>query len=365
MNHTRSLSLATAMAVALFNPFPANADNEHGPRGPVRADSHAPIGVMGEHMHKKGEWMVSYRFAHMDMGGNRAGTQKVSPEEIVTTTPNPFFGAPMQPPTLRVVPVSMTMDMHMAGAMYAPTDWITLMVMAMYVEKEMDHITFQGPMGTAQLGTFTTRSNGFGDTKIAGLIRLFDDGVHRIHLNAGLSLPTGGVKETGSVLTPMGMTPTVRLPYAMQIGSGTVDLMPGITYTARDGGVSWGAQYGATIRLGDNGQDYALGDMHRLTAWASYSWAPWISLSLRVAGETASAIDGRDMAIMAPVQTADPANYGGDRIDVFFGINLAGQKGVLHNHRLAIELGVPVYQKLNGPQMERDWQITVGYQKAF
>ena len=38
---------------------------------PVRADSHAPIGVMGEHMHKKGEWMLSYRYMYMDMEGSR------------------------------------------------------------------------------------------------------------------------------------------------------------------------------------------------------------------------------------------------------------------------------------------------------
>ena len=35
------------------------------------ASSHAPIGVMGEHMHKKGEYMLSYRFSHMQMKGNR------------------------------------------------------------------------------------------------------------------------------------------------------------------------------------------------------------------------------------------------------------------------------------------------------
>ena len=37
--------------------------------GAVRADGHAPIGVMGDHLHKRGEWMLSYRFMRMNMEG--------------------------------------------------------------------------------------------------------------------------------------------------------------------------------------------------------------------------------------------------------------------------------------------------------
>ena len=80
----------------------------------LRSDGHAPIGVMGDHLHKKGEWMLSYRYMHMDMDGNRIGTRNVSPQTIATTVPNRFS----PPPTLRVVPLWMTMDMHMFGAMH-------------------------------------------------------------------------------------------------------------------------------------------------------------------------------------------------------------------------------------------------------
>ena len=48
-----------------------------------------------------------------------------------------------------------------------------------------------------------------------------------------------------------------------------------------------------------------------------------------------------------------------------FGVNLAGQDGWLRGHRLAAEVLVPVYQRLNGPQMETDWIVTVGWQFAF
>ena len=66
--------------------------------GVMRADSHAPIGVMGDHMHKQGEWMLSYRFMTMNMEGNLKGSNNIDPDTIVTTEPNRFFGMPGMPP---------------------------------------------------------------------------------------------------------------------------------------------------------------------------------------------------------------------------------------------------------------------------
>lgn len=355
-------------AFAAFGSAPMQADPMHGV-DVYRADGHAPMGVMGDHMHKTGEMMMSFRQMHMEMEGNRSGTSSLSAEEIVTSVPNVHFGKPMQPPTLRVVPQDMSMDMYMAGFMYAPSDWLTLTAMGMYVEKEMEALTFQGMTGTARLGTFTTRSSGFGDMKVAGLLRLDHSETRQVHLNLGLSLPTGSITEEDDVLTPMNTRPVMRLPYGMQLGSGTFDLEPGITYTDRQGDFSWGGQARATLRLGTNDEGYAFGDIGRLTGWAAYQWAPWISTSLRALGEVEGSIDGQDARIAGPTQAADPANYGGKRIMLSAGVNLIGQSdtldGALAGHRLGIEFGLPAYQDLNGPQMERDWTLTIGWQKSF
>ena len=328
---------------------------------PVRADGHAPIGVMGEHMHKKGEWMLSYRYMHMDMEGNRIGDTSVSTDFIATSVANPNPG----PATLRVVPTKMTMDMHMVGAMYAPTDWLTLMLMTMHVDKSMDHVTYMGAgTSTTIRGTFNTKSSGLGDTKVSGLINLYNKGAHHLHLNAGISLPTGDVDEVDDVLTPMGTTPTLRLPYAMQLGSGTFDLLPGITYTAKMDQLSWGAQYMGTIRTGSN-NGYTWGDKQEVTSWISYQWKPWISTSTRIAYSHEEQISGSDTLITAPVQTADPSNYGGDVVMLNFGMNLAGQTGRIRGHRLAAEVGIPLHRDLNGPQLETDLTVTAGWQYAF
>jgi hypothetical protein len=329
-------------------------------------DSHAPIGVMGDHMHQKGEWMLSYRFMSMNMQDNIQGDKSISPEEIATSIPNIYANPPMSPPTLRVVPIEMQTNMHMLGAMWAPSDSVTLMLMLNYFDSDMDHITFAGAMGSERLGTFTTSSSGMGDTKVGALVRLSDSDTQKVHFNIGLSLPTGSLKETDHVLTPMNMTPELRLPYAMQLGSGTYDIESGVTYNGYHQNISWGAQIKHLIRMGgDNAEGYKLGDKTTLSTWAAYKVSYSLSTSLRLSYTDSNEIDGVDSNITAPVQTANPENYGGDRLDLGFGINFAAQSGELAGHRIAIEYAKTLDQDANGVKMEMQDMLTVGYQYAF
>ncbi|MEM1050783.1 MAG: transporter [Pseudomonadota bacterium] len=347
-----------AIVCALSSATPTFADDKDGA---INALDHGPIGVMGDHRHAKGEWMISYRFMHMDMGGIQIGTDSVTPETVATTVPNRFFGNPGQPPTLRIVPTEMRMDMHMAGVMYGLTDQVTLMVMANYWSKEMDHITFQGGMGTSRLGTFRTSPAGFGDTKVAALIGLSDT----VHINAGISIPTGSNTQTDQILTPMGTTPTVRLPYPMQLGTGTFDLEPGITYRDQNDSFGWGAQLKGTVRLGDNSEDYSYGNQAMATAWVAASLSEGIALSGRLQAETIGRVDGIDAMIVGPVQTANPDFQGGESLTGLLGVNFAATEGNLKGWRLGLEGGIPIVQDLNGPQMPTDYTFTVGIQKSF
>jgi len=326
-----------------------------------RADDHAPIGVMAEHYHEAGEVMFSYRYMSMSMQGNQDGSSDLSADQIATTTPNRFFGSPGQPPTLRIVPTEMTMDMHMLGAMFAPSDRLTLMTMLSYVEKEMQHLTYQGGMGATVLGGFTTKTSGIGDTSLAALIRLRETETDRLHATLGLSVPTADIDATGTILAPTGMTPTVRVPYPMQLGSGTYDVIGGLTYSRYFDRWSWGAQWRSTIRNGTNDEGYSLGDEHRLTAWYSRLLSTHFSWSGRVAYFDRNNVNGMDPLIMGPVQTADPARQGAKRLDAALGINFATESG----HRIALEYVIPLEQDLEGPQLKTDDLLTVGYQFSF
>jgi hypothetical protein len=347
----------TGIVVVLFVRPAVGQDQEV-----FRADSHAPISVMGDHYHEAGEFMFSYRYMEMSMEGNRTGSERVSPELIATTVPNRFFGMPMQPPTLRVVPTEMTMTMQMLGLMYAPGDRVTLMGMLNRVEKEMDHTTFVGGMGTTVLGQFRTAVSGIGDSSFSALIRLHEGNDSRLHVTAGVSIPTGDTNATDTVLAPTGMQPTLRLPYPMQLGSGSYDLLTGLTYSRFfSDRSSWGSQWRSVIRTEDNNEGYTLGDEHRLSAWFSRTIVPEISWSVRLEWFDRANIDGIDPLIVAPVQTADPFNQGARRLDLAVGINYANDSG----HRLGLELITPIDQKLDGPQLESDWQLVAGYQFGF
>lgn len=325
----------------------------------TRPDAHAPIGVMAEHTHKAGEVMFSYRYMHMVMRDNRDNTSDLSKSEIVSNTPNRFFGMPMQPPTLRVVPTRMETRMHMVGAMYAPNDWLTLMGMVNYVEKSMEHVTYAGMAGTTPLGKFTTSAAGLGDSSVSGLFRLGGTGNAQWIGNLGVSIPTGDTDETDQVLAPNGMRPTLRLPYPMQLGSGTWDPILGITHSNHSGDYGWGAQWRGVLRTEKNDEGYSLGDEHKLTGWISRTWCPRISTSLRLAYLDRGNVDGIDPKIVAPVQTANPDFQGAERIDLGLGANflLPGEK-----HRIALEANLPIHQDLDGPQMKMDWGLTLGFQ---
>lgn len=317
-------------------------------------DAHGPIGVMREHTHAAGEWMLAYRYMYMDMGGNRIGTRRVS--VAGTAMQRNRFG------TLRIVPTRMSMEMHMFGAMYAVSDRLTLMAMGNWQQRDMDHRVF---LATGTEETFKVRTSGIGDTRLSLMHGLYKSSTARAHINMGVRLPTGSITERHQIINPMGGMPTVRVPYAMQLGTGTFDLLPGVSCAWRKGKVGWGMQYDAQLRMGTNDENYALGDEHELTTWASYRVQPWLSASLRLKGHYQGRIQGMDPSTRGVVQTADPANYGGRRLDLLAGFNLAGGPGMLHSHRVAVEAGWPLYQDLNGLQMETDLTVTAGWQYAW
>ena len=360
----KSLITLTAMSCSLVliarspaveSPQPdIHAGHEHHHTGHDHNDQ-TPIGVMGTHTHNAGEFMLSYRFMTMGMEGHRRGTQSLSAEDV--------FGLGYD-----IAAADMTMDMHMIGMMHAPTDKLTLMAMVNFVEKEMSltrkpgHMGGHGGMGGMAGGhgggSFSHSSSGLGDITFGGLYKIHDANRQRIHLNLAIGLPTAGVEEKEH-----GML----LPYGMQLGSGTWDLKPGITWLGQRDSYSFGAQAMGTIRLEDeNDAGYALGNQLNLTAWAARSLNEGLSASLRLSYTNADAIDGHFSSHHS--HGAPPfiqGNYGGEFLEGGIGLNFQIKKGALKGHRLAIEGIFPLAQDLNGVGMERDYSVIAGWQFAF
>lgn len=312
-----------------------------------RPDGHAPISVMGDHVHGKGKFMISYRYMYMNMEDLKRGNDDVSNESVLLPNGGNYM----------VTPTKMPMQMHMFGGMFAPTDNLTLMAMAMIVENEMDHITAMG-------GEFTTTSAGFGDTKISGLYKFFNKNASILHGKLGVSLPTGSIDEMDVI--PASAPNEVILPYPMQIGSGTFDVETGLTYLWQSNTISGGNQLDAVLRTGKNDNEYRLGNRYSLDNWIAYKATNWLSFSARVEGLLISEIEGANPLLNPTmVITADTSNSGGTFINGGLGFNIYVSKGTLKNLRLGFEFASPLLQDVNGVQLKINETITTGIQYAF
>ncbi len=315
-----------------------------------RADSHAPIGVMGDHAHNAGEWMWSYRYMTMSMDTLRDGSDEISPADV-------------HDQGFMVTPTSMDMNMHMLGVMYAPSDSFTLMAMVPMIDNKMNNqMRMMGMGGMAMTTAFDVETSGMGDIKVGTLYTLASDTHSDWLINAMVSLPTGSIDEEG--VMPMSSPNEVQLPYPMQLGSGTFDLLPGVTYTAMYDSFSWGAQAKAVLRTGENDRGYRLGNQFELQAWYAMPFATHWSWSLRADYKSWENIEGEDEDLnpmMLPTARTDLRE--GSRLDIGFGLNfiLPGDA----TNRLAIEFLTPLAEDLTGPQLGTDSQIVIGWQLSY
>jgi hypothetical protein len=287
--------------------------------------------------------MLSYRFMFMSMKGNRDGTERVSTSDVLAEFP--------------VSPTAMDMEMHMLGVMYAPTDRITLVAMVPFLRLDMEHRT---RMGTS----FTTRSKGIGDVSLSGIFELWQGERNELLLNLGMSGPTGTLRAEDNLPPTMGER--VKLPYPMQLGSGTPDLLPGLTWNGDFGRFRLGGQLRGVYRIGRNREGYRLGHRAMATGWAAVEIVPSLSASLRLSYDQWWDIVGDDDDLIDEmVPTADPDLRAGRRVDASLGLNYLVRSGPLAGNRFAIEASRPIHQSLDGPQLEADWIATAGWQLAF
>ena len=315
-----------------------------------RAVDHAPIGVMGDHFHKKGESMISLRHIKMYMAGNLVGSKDVSDGQIIEL-PNPYQMGNM-PSKLSVVPQNMEMDS------------LTIMGMGMFMGKEMKLNTYKGMMDRALLGTFNSSSFDLSEFSVSALIKLRKTENSRWHAQLGIQKSVGKENTSGEVLTPMNTTQSIILPYGMQSGDKSTALISALTYvTTRENWV-----FGRQLRMKSNISEdkWHFGNSLSPTGWLQRELSSKTSVSLRLTYSHQYPINGRNNLIMAPVQTANPNNYGGKTFKLGTGLNqlfkiFPGD----HADRFGLEVSYPIYQNLNGPQMKSGLSIQLGYQKSF
>jgi hypothetical protein len=276
--------------------------------------------------------------------------------------------------------------------LYAPLNWLTVALSPELVDMHMDLRPLNGapfyPGGIFNPGpteSQTHTTGGIGDTGITALAEIFDDGKNHIHVGLSLSAPTGNtnLRLSGS---------QEFINYAMQLGSGTWDFHPSITYLGGADRLSWGAQASLTWRLENrNGAGYALGNGIQSTLWGGYNFLDWLSGSLRAAYATDGAIKGQfhdhetstlsgykivgseavpvytytlaPNSVLGPMEA--PQNYGGQHIDLGAGLSAVVPGGPFAGNRLSVEWTRAVTDDNNGYQLTRKGTLYLTWNVAL
>lgn len=347
----RALALGTTAALLATTALAAqDAASDFHP-----AD-HAPAGVMADHMHKAGEFMIGYRYMLDYSGGTMlSGTGEVGDMELA----HAGFSS---------TPDRMTMHMHMLDIMYAPTDWLTLMLMPQYMAMTMRMREVEGAMGHGgghgghAGGAHEHGTVGIGDTIFAifaALVRLFELNGHHAHATVAISAPTGSVGERGAG--------GVYTHYMMQLGSGTWDFLPSLTYAGHEGPWGWGAQFGINIKLDEaNDSGFRFGDKAQATVWGSREFTDWLSGSARLSYSSQDSIAGHYDGPHSHTSPPDlQGNYGGEFLEIGLGLNAVLPLGNLRGNRLGVEWLFPVHQNVRGFQQEREGLLHLVWSQAF
>ncbi len=360
----------------------SHGDNHHGRHGHHGHGTHAPAGVMFDHMlPEAGDMMAGYRYMYGSQGGTILTSENAVNDSAIVSRgcgSNPCF----------VRPDSMNMTMHMLEFMYAPTDWLTLMLMPQFMDMSMNMSRLNGAppddVANQNVGNPVTPSGdrlgigkhithhvqnghetgGLGDLGMYAMVKLFDNAVHHLHATAGFTAPIGDVDIQ---LRRNHQVDGGFIHYGMQLGSGTWDFKPSLTYTGQADEFSWGAQANGTVRMEDkNESGYALGDMFQATAWGSYNLSNWLTASVRGVYTLQGSIKGKFNGLINQFGPMDyTGSYGGKYWDVGFGLSAAVPSGDLAGNRLSVEWLQPVEDDVNGFQLERDGALSATWSVAF
>jgi hypothetical protein len=288
----------------------------------------------------EGALYAGYRHSLEKFAGTVFGDAAVTPAAIL----DDFAVAP-----LTLDRVSGEFDVR-----YGVTDWITAEVSVPVTKNEMINLT--------DLGAYQTSTQFIGDVAIRGLVDLLNMEEYRLSATLGATLPTGKIGKKGTRSNGLRGV----LPYTMQGGSRSFDILAGGTFQAQNEASSIGAQVNTVMRVHSNSKGYRLGDEFSLSVWGAYNISEWMSFSIRGLFERQGDISGFDTRVDAVNNPlGSPLAQGGDRFFIPFGVNLYLREGRAAGHRLSLELYYPAHENMTGTQMSVDRKLVISWQSVF
>jgi len=336
----------------------------------AKCGGNMPMNIPGGGVPETHEFRIKLTPEYMRMEGLRTNTSGVDGNSLLG-----------MPAAGKFMAVQKNMDMSMGNVAigYSFTEDFFAGLMFMGMDKRMD-MQFNSTMQTTTGQTgYTMKSHGAGDTMLMTKYLLYADDplipTSQISLFTGLSLPTGSIDERNTT-HPLAARQTELLPYGMQLGSGTFDPSVGLLYQGSRSPLWWGVNAMFTGRIYDNNRDYRWGNKVRYDLYSMYQLRYDTVLEFQLNGKWQGRVRGEadesqtgasghatqndsTSNFMTPLW--DPANYGGHNIFATLGV----QWQPVPLHILNLQVGLPVYRYLNGPQLEEDLRVSLTWYIEF
>lgn len=307
---------------------------------------------------REDKWTFHYSYRKARFGGYRRGTQDLSFDEVLFTP-----GEPRTAQNYPVVPTYITQRVHAFSAQYAVSDRTSLRVTVPYLRQSTEHTS-----SISGFSDFELWSKGFGDVALSITQQFAKSPTSQLSLSAGLQLPVGTINQTGD--TPrMGPGTLERLPYTMQLGSGTLDLTASVQYSVQKNNFVFASNNNVVIRTGRNDNNYRLGNSFSSALTGLYTQEKRFQPGVKLSYRTIDTITGEDETLKVPRRFPYPAsitdgqNYGGEIVTT----SAVLRSCVTKDCRLSLDVDytVPLYQSLNGIQPKLRKSVSVGANVAF
>lgn len=303
-----------------------------------------PLGVAYGIPLDEGQWSLSYTYRREEGTGLRDEQDRVS-AAAASSAESSEIGTRLDS------------DIHTFGVRYSPVERLTLALKLPFIEREMRNRSF-----AAGGGRYTTKSSGLGDLEVAAQLQFMKKGDEALDLYAGVRLPTGEISEKDAVPGD-GQSGSVLLPRPLQTGSRSVALLAGLTYHGDHEALGWGVHANGSIGVEDNDRHYRHGDTLSFSAWFAADLVARTSASLRFGYDHWRRHRGERRVGPDDHLASLRSTTAGERFAISPGMTFvlpfAGEQ------RLSFEASWPVYQDLEGPQIERDWTLHSGWEWVF
>lgn len=333
-------SSLAALAILAITAAPAMAQDTPYQWSDQRPDARAPEALLGARMLQAGQFEVGYRLHKMNYGDIRLGTDIVDFLDVLSF----YAGAPF----------GRTETAHVITVGWGFSDWLSFTGSAAW-------LSYDREFGTETLFV-DTESSGISDVEAAALIQLVNRDAVKAHLFGGVEIPTGSIDNAGPDLNG-----TERvLPYEMQLGTGSLSVVPGASAVIQNEHATLGAMVKARFRINDNDRDYRYGDRFDGAIWAAYMLNGNFAVTSGARLAKWGSIDGEDGAMDPTLDPGqDPYFSSGTRLDIPLGLNVRLTEGVLSGTDVAFEFLWPTYESYDAPRQQGEWGFNLSVTRGL